>query len=649
MMVQLNTDLPINDHEKEELALIPIRFLFRTPRIIKLNPSFITLRDTRPEDIITLLDLFTVDLFKRKPIRNVRDYVYENKDRLIKAYHYYSKVPVIPSDVSFDDPIGLMVKLFVSEYIDRMRMRNSLLIPEESEKRNKRIELFESAYDDRVIAPFSKELSAKKYGITPERVRQLLIGNGNTIGAKLCQSVIRGEIEVDDFRINHIFQSRFEDLAFSNKCAYSYSSFSHDNELFDEKTCRFLLDTLDLTICESNIYFETLIIKGDNITALNHNAAILMKYFTDSAVFVSLVDDVAPFLQDKLHNNTELVNIMLDIVRCSNRFEPIEDNDNDKYALKWQYLQTIPSRIIRIIYDSGGPLTTASIIEEYNKRALVYGIEPIIDEEVTMRRAHSFLASSGKPGYWSIKSTSEEVRTPSIKVRDAIDTFLREHDGKAYLHDIIKHLSSIGLYYPERSIRTYLSSMCYAVRNHANLFVHNDFLDQYPLYIYVSKNNNKAQTVLPIVISYLAKHGRKASLKSLVEDYANHTGKRLRDTTLRTMVAQYPTITTINKINGWEIEVELMVSEEEALKLLEEHSINKRPPYYRTILLKAREIISLSPHGFISVKSLYDELVQYVPDNKKKNIIYKLLRNSPEFETYIVDKKLFIRLSNNTI
>ena len=201
--------LPLGAYEKEQLARIPIRFLFRAPRLVKLNPSFVFIRDHCPEDITCLLDLFTVDLFKRKPIRNVRDYVFENKERLIEAFIYYSSVPSIPSDVSFDDPIGLMAERFICEYVDRMRLRNSLLISEEAEKRDKRVELFESAYDDRVITPFSKEAAAEKYGMTPERIRQLLLGTENTIGITLCRGLIQGVIESDDIKVNPIFQSRF--------------------------------------------------------------------------------------------------------------------------------------------------------------------------------------------------------------------------------------------------------------------------------------------------------------------------------------------------------------------------------------------------------------------------------------------------------
>ena len=640
-------ELPLENQEREQLASIPIQFLFRSPRIVRLDPSLTSLRDNCPGDISTLLDLFSVDLFKRKPVRNVRDYVFKNKDRLIKAFLYYSSVPVIPSDVTFDDPIGLMAERFVCEYVDRMRLRNSLLIAEEAEKRGKRIELFESAYDDREITPFSRESAATKYGMTPERIRQLLLGKENSIGITLCRGVIQGTIEVDDIRVNPIFQSRFDDIAFSNKYAYDLRSFILENGIRNDKTCRFLLDLLGLTICESNIYFEPLVIKGENITALNHNAAILMKFFTDAALYVSLVDDVAPFLQNKLNNNTELVNIMLDIVRSSDRFESYDGEGGDLYALRWQYLQTIPARIVRIIYDYGGPIHSSDIYEEYNKRALAYGIEPILDEDVTIRRVHPLLAYAGKTGYWSLKNKPEDGRESMPKVREVIDSYLRAHDGKAYLQEVVEYVSSLGLNYSERSIRTYLSSMCRAVREHVDLFIHNDYSDHYPSYTFASKVKNQTQTVLPVIIDYLARNDGRAKMKELVDEYKRQTGNSIRDTTLRFMIDSVPNIIGLERegVNGRGFDVVLCVSFDEAKQLLEEQANKKRPSHHNAILAKAKELISSSPHGCLLVKTLFDELVQYVPDNRRKNIIYKLIKNSPELETYIVDKKRFVRLS----
>ncbi len=644
---ELKTDvLPLNDYEREQLAKIPIQFLYRAPRIVRLNPSLVSLRDNCPEDIVTLLDLFSVDLFKRKPVRNVRDYVFENKDRIINAFSYYSSIPVIPSDVSFDDPIGLMAERFVCEFVDRMRLRNSFLIPEESEKRDKRVELFESAYDDRDISPFSKESSAIKYGMTPERIRQLLLGKENTIGITLCHGLIRGEIEVDDFSINQIFQSRFDDIVFSNKYAYNLRSFMLENGIRNDKTCRFLLDLLGLSVCESNVYFEPLVIKGENITALNHNAAILMTYFTDAALYVSLVDDVAPFLQKKLNNNTELVNIMLDIVRSSDRFEAsINGDSDDVYALKWQYLQTIPARIVRIIYDAGRPLHSSSIYEEYNKRAFAYGIEPIQDEDVTVRRAHPLLAPTGKTGFWTLRGKPDSGREVMPKVREAIESFLRANEGKAYLQEVVEHVSNLGLNYSEGSIRTYLSSMCRAVRDQIDLFVHNDYLDHYPSFSYASKVKNQVQAVLPVIIDYLARHGGRAKMKDLVDEYHRQTGNTIRDTTLRFMISTIPSIIGVEKMNGQRIDVVLIVSHKDALRLLKEQAINKRPSHHNAILAKAKELVSASPNGFLLVKTLYDELVQYVPDDRRKNIVYKLIKNSPDFETYTVEKKKFVRLA----
>lgn len=259
------------------------------------------------------------------------------------------------------------------------------------------------------------------------------------------------------------------------------------------------------------------------------------------------------------------------------------------------------------------------------------------------------LESSGKTGYWSLRDAADSEKERLPKVRQVIDSFLREHDGKAYLADVVAHVSSVGLKYSDSSIRTYLSSMCHVVRDQIDLFVHNDFLDLYPSFVYASKVKNQAQSVLPILFAYLAEHDGRSRMRELIEEYRRVTGNSLRDTTLRAMIANASGILSVETINKRDIEITLLVPPKEATKLLDEIVASKKPKYYGLILNKTKEIILSSPYGFVPVKKVFDEVVQFVPENRRTNIVYKLLQNSPEFETYIVDKKRYIRMTKATI
>ena len=640
-------EISLGDTDIRELSKIPIQFLFREPRLVKLDNALVFLRDHQPGDLSTLYDLFIVDLFKRTPIRRARDYVFENKDRLIAAYSYYTNKPTIPSDVSFEQPLGIMAERFVREFVDRMHCRNSILIPEEAEKRKTRIELFESEYDDREILRFSLQSLAEKYGMTTERIRQLQKGTEETIGITQCRGVLKGVLLVDDFIVNHIFQSKFFDLCYSNQNAFRLSSFIEENGIQNEKTCRFLLDLLDLVKCESNVYFEPLVIKGNNIIALNRSAGILMKFFTDSTLFVSLVDDVAPFLHKRLNNNKELTDILLDIVRCSTRFEKKPNDNRDLYALKWQYLQTIPSKIVRILYDSGQPMHNQQIFEEYNRRASLYGIAPLTNGEQVIRGSHPLLQAWGKSGYWYFKSERSEAHEMAPDIRDVLESFLKSRAGKAYLSDVISFIASIGRPYSSRTIRIYLGSMCHVAREEKELFIHNDFLASYPEYTYASKVKNQVRIVMPIIVKYLAEHDGAAKMKDLIEYYRVQTGERIRNSALRIMIEKYPSILRVESISSHKLLVVLCISKEEAIALTRGDFSQKRSPHHLLIIEKAREALLASNKGIMPLKELYEYLNQFVPQGRNKNIVYRLLKNDSSFESYLVEKKRYIRLSTS--
>ena len=110
------------------------------------------------------------------------------------------------------------------------------------------------------------------------------------------------------------------------------------------------------------------------------------------------------------------------------------------------------------------------------------------------------------------------------------------------------------------------------------------------------------------------------------------------------MVVCRPDIFKIEKTSGRGIKVVLCISNETAKGLSGDFITRKRLSYHQTIIEKAREYIKESKNGFVSLREVYVYLMQFVPENRNKNIVYKILKQEPAFETYIVDNKQYIRL-----
>lgn len=632
------------DEIMDILANIPFAFLFHEPRIIELSPSFITLRDSKPDDVNYLSDLFTVDFFKRKPIKNVRDYVYTNLERIISAYHYYNDHPMIPETASFDEPIGPIMERFISEYVDRMDVRNHILIEAERTKREKRLDLFTTAYDDREYNIFSKDIMADKFGMTKERIRQLLKGKDNTVGLTLCRSIINGSVETDDFVINPVLQSKFFDISYDILSAYSLTGFDTAFGITGEKTRNFFLNLIDYCVCDSTTYFEPLVIKDDKITQLNRSLGPMIKHFIDSALYLSIKDDVEPFLIDKFKGDHEIVDMMVDIIKSSNRFETITDIDGQPlYGLKWQYLQTIPSRVVRILYEHSSPMHYKEIFDEYNKRCSACGVEGSTDSERFVFRNHPLLEACGRSGVWKLRDKSSSKKNKRRSPKEEISSFLVSNGGKATVEQVKIHLDSVGLTYPENTIRTYLCSVAKCIIGTGNEFVHKDYIDNFPDARFSADNKNTVSVVMPIVVNCLASHGNISKMRDLIENYQATTGQSIRDTSLRMMLMSYPDLISIEHVGARGLNIKLLLSPEEAKTLTPSYFDHSIPEYHLAIIESALSAIDTSEYKCLSMSELYKRLRPLVPEGKRTNNIYKILKASKDLETYEVDGKTFVK------
>lgn len=630
---------------EEYFKQIPFEFLFRDPRIIVLDHSFVALRDKRPEDIIVLMDLFTANLFKRKPVKNARDYVFANRERLVKAYKYYSNTPVIPSEASFNMPLGSLIERFICEFVDRMRERNLFLVEEEASRRNKCLEMFEATYDDRYIFSLTRDMLAEKFGLTPERIRQLLKGKDDTIGVTLCRTIIEGSSTCDDFTVNPILQSKYFDLLLSNQKAFSASVFDAEYGITNDKTRKFLLDIIGYSFCDSNVYFEPLIIKGENITALNHSAGAFVKFFSDNALYVSLEDEVIPFLQEKFPNNSELVDILIDIARSSNRFEKCEDKSgNVKYGLKWEYLLTFPSRIVRILYEKQVPMRASEICIEYNNRAVGTSVEKEDDFTKFTRKGHKLIENIGKTGTIRLASPTSETKVNKKSAMSMIDSYMREQQGKCTMTEVKAFLDAKGFSYPDGTIRTYMSKISRAVRDYENLYIHEDFIDKYPELTTSSRVKNQAVEIMPIVVQYLCEHNGKARMKELTNACYSVTGNSIRDTSLRLMLDAFPDIIGSESIGARGRIITLLLPLNEARALEPSLFEKKGIEYHKEILSTAKKMLELAPNRILPINEIFDVVVHFVPKGKRSNIVYKLINTCDAFESYTLDKKRFVRL-----
>lgn len=160
----------ISEENYEILEQIPIEFLFKDKDCTGRVPQLLTLEKQPQIDITHVADLFTVDQFKRRWLAPVVELVKNNYTRIIAAYNYFSQPVEIPANVFGDIPLGISMKMFIEEYVDRINAKIALLSPEDAEPKQKRLEIFSVFYDSRNESTDDRTTLGKKHRIGRERL-----------------------------------------------------------------------------------------------------------------------------------------------------------------------------------------------------------------------------------------------------------------------------------------------------------------------------------------------------------------------------------------------------------------------------------------------------------------------------------------------
>lgn len=627
---------------------IPIDFLFREPKIIDWTPGGAYLKESPQKDIHVVADLFTVSLKKRAQIKSLQTYIIENQGRILEVYRYYSEPVMIPQDAMPGTPLGESLQMFIHEYIDRLAYRNSLLTEGESKKRNVRLKIFESLFDDRVFEEASLNSLAAELNLHPERVRQMQRGDETTVGIESCSKILHGFNTSEDFIVNPFLQAEYLSLANSGFQAERKDTFDNLYGIHSDKTRAFLLSTLGLYYADSIRYVEPFIIKGENITVINRSIAKVMKFFTDNVTFVSIEDQLVPFMKKTIGLSYEVIDVIVGIVKHSEIFESSASEEGEiTYRLKWENLSTIPSRIARILADAGEPMHYSEAYDEYNRRGSEFGFTLETDDTTISHVRHPFVKTNGKTGIWEFTGEVQpkEGRNSLMAI---IEKRIIECGGMITLSGLIEYLQTTGIPTNERSIRSYISQFCWPSKIKQFTYVHKDYVDKFPQLKAGPTMINGAETVIPIMLKTLADNGGVASMRQIIDGYMNATGHSLRDTTLRTMIAKYENIVSCENLSGRRIQIKLLIPVEDIDKIdYSQISESSKPKFHTAIQNAILDILNETPEHCAKMSEVVRSAGYLVPKDRHKNIIYKIISNMDSIEAYRVDNVNFVRLKSN--
>lgn len=625
------------------LETIPIDFLFREPRIIDRSREIDYLKNNPQDDINYLSDVFLVST-KKRWLSSLRAQVLTGIDSIIAANTYYNNVPTIPNNIIPGLPLGLAIDDFIHEYIDRMRSRSSFLVEKERSKIDIRLHIFAALYDDRIPTSYTRNDLASQLGMHVERVRQLQKGDDSIIGIGPCAQMLNGIICSGDFIVNPFLLTEMMDLFNSNIHGETLEEFDARFGFINDKIRNFIIDILGFRYVDSIRYIEPFILRGDNSSVINRNFANVMKYFNNTIHYISIENDLVPFLKSDLKLEYDIIDNIAAIVEHSKIFECDDSLGEKKYRLKWETLLTTPARVARILFDINKPVHYSEVYKEYQQRSAIAGLEIQSDEKILSIR-HPYIKVRGKLGIWEYSEDERGNDLEITTVSGIIEQHVISNGGLTSIAEASQYLASINMPKDERLIKSYLRTFCIMARNASGVYIHKDYIGQYPNYITKAAHiqQNEYTIVIRSALHTLARNGGSSTVRQVIDDYEIAYKKKIREASLRSMISRYNRLISYDKSEGHvTLRLLIPINEIDEVAIEPENTLSS-PLFHTQIIDEIRNLLEHSPSHCMRLSDVINSVKYLIPKDKKKNIVYKIIAKMDRVEIYEVDGKKYIR------
>lgn len=633
----------VSEEEYDCLRNIPIDFLFQEKDCVGCCTQLLILEKMRPCDINVVADVFDADPFKRKWLIDVVDFVKDNCSKIISFYDYFSKPVEIPNNMMGDFPLGLSTKMFLEEYIDRINFKLSLMSFERAEGKRKRVDFFSAMYDSRNTVQETITSLAKKNNCSRERARQILLGDED-IGLNICTRILKGLESSKNFLLNPSFQSDFMQFELSEEYAFPQEKFDIKYGIIDDKTRQFLFDVTEWKCCNSTpSYIGPIVYRNCDVRKVSMALSEVRKILDERVIPISLEREIVSELMEKMVLDNQTVNVICDIIRKSEAFECTLSVDGENlYALKWQHLCSVPSRLARILYEFNKPTHLREVYAEYNQRAKQFGIPSEDDPNWFTRRSHRYIKSFGRLGTWVFSMNKEPEETLRMDVLPFLEKYIKENKGIVTFDKTVEYFRKSGFSHTENSIRVYLGNLCRTVKNTSGkVFVYKPWIERFNDLEINPERSNVSNEAIPVFKEVLKEQkGHRASLRELKAAYYRRTGGVIKDVTARAILDKRCDLFSKEYVDGGKTVYFLNENADE------KNAKKTSPDFHNMIREKIRGILENTDGHCLRMNLIAREACKLVPKDKHSNIVYTIIRNMDDVEMYEVEGKKFLRLKN---
>lgn len=130
----------------------------------------------------------------------------------------------------------------------------------------------------------------------------------------------------------------------------------------------------------------------------------------------------------------------------------------------------------------------------------------------------------------------------------------------------------------------------------------------------------------------------------VTDAYKEKSGNSIRGTSLRMMLAKFDDIIA-SETNGRRVKLRLRIPADEIDNVDLTRVVDKQfPRYYTQVMDSLTCQLESAPEHCLKLSVALKEAYQYIPSDKHKNIVYKIIPRMDNVEVFEVEGKKFLKL-----
>lgn len=329
------------------------------------------------------------------------------------------------------------------------------------------------------------------------------------------------------------------------------------------------------------------------------------------------------------------------------KLEKIVEDDQELYQFKWQFLSAQLDKTTRILYENGGGMSKAEILEEFQSRERELGIDSGISIDFLHIKSTDKIHPIGSSGNWVFEENfTKEKSSLAQRVSKDIKT---KFNGKFLLTDYLAYTKSQEFYhnYEVSSIRTNVFLCCKQSKKDENLFIHNDFIEQFPEIELKGKRNKYLQHSIALLLPKIFTNNHLIEKSNL---------SKVIDTALLNQDIEVKSKNNLNQyLNNFskagiltKIEIDSKTHFQFNEEVYSEFDLTrigkKQEPIYKSNI-RAKAITYLKDHSKVKLSQVFEIVKDLAPAENAKTNIYKIFNDSLLFHKETVDKEVWISLN----